>query len=592
MLKVICNKKRNPSTTYLLFFRYDIILKDKIKAYPEDKRTFNKKLKCWEISSIELFDLIKQHKGSKDIFFDFSKDGKDIFLKSIEKEKLIAIEKEKNLQKENDKQIVAKQLKDYLNNGGYKIIDHEKHLNNGIIPYPHQLIGAKLGTELEKMIIAADMGTGKTLMSILSTEMKEYKKVLVIVPNNLKLNWRNEIKLFTNSKWFILNPEKKSTNIYTVEESKYIIVNYEYFRSSKFNVKEKLYKLGVDPNQIECLICDEVHRLKNQQSNTSKNINKYFKNPKGMLLLSGTIMPNRLEELYVVLKLILPNEIKNKKYFLETYCGKVWNTELGMYEDTEPDLDGLFNKLDGIMYRVKKSDVLKDLPEIVITKIDYEFTPTQRKEYDEIVSIGVNDIDIWDNSEEYGNKLAILTKLRQYTSDVKSGQYLIDLIKELNENNEKVVIFDIYKKNLKRLADEVPNSQYYGGDISLDERQNLVDQFQNTNNKELMNLFITMQSGNTGITLTAASYMFLINQSYVPGENEQTYARINRIGSKNTSQIFILCIDDTIDQDVYNINNEKQTVISKVIDNQDYEDNNKRSVTDELIKRLSKFRKK
>jgi len=436
------------------------------------------------------------------------------------------------------------------------------------------------------------MGTGKTLMAILGCEMKRFKKVLVIVPNNLKLNWRNEIKTFTSSKWFILNPQKKKTNIYTIEESKYIIVNYEYFRDARFNPKIKLNKLGLNPSDIDCIVMDEAHRIKNPESNTTKNILSNFKNINGTLLLSGTIMPNRLEELYVITKLILPNEVKNKSYFFENFCGKIYDKTIGLYVDKEGfNLDDVFNKLDGIMYRVKKHDVLKDLPEMIVSKIDLELTSEQQKQY-ELIESGFFGIDLTDYKEN-AHKLSILNKLRQFTSKIKCGSFLVDFIQNLNNVGEKVVIFDVYKAGLKELSDIVPNSKYYSGDVSPDERQNIVDQFQDKNNTDVMNLFITLQSGNAGITLTAANYMILLNQSYVPGENLQAYSRINRIGAKNTSNIYILCLEDTIDQDVYNLNQEKIKLISKVIDNVDYIDNANRSVLDELFSKIeNKYKKK
>jgi SNF2 family DNA or RNA helicase len=592
MYRILCKKKSNRSTKYFIFSTYNKLFVEKIKALPYETRKFNSTSKCWEINAYYLMELIKQHKGEEGIFFDFEgEENKQTFKDSVKKEKIELDSFNERLNYKKEKQEIIKNLKLFLKDN-YNIINYKEFLNDDIVPYPHQLIGAKLANEMNKIIIAADMGCGKTLMSILSIEMKlkGFQKVLVIVPNGLKLNWRNEIQLFTKSKWHVLNATKK-TNLYTIEESKYIIVNYEYFRSSSFNEKEKLIKIGLNPENIDCLIFDEAHRLKNQKSNTTKNILKSFKKSvDNMILLSGTIMPNRLEELYVALNLILPEEFPNKSGFYKDYCGLVYNSEKGRYESTneingsEPDLELLHSKLDGIMYRVRKDDVLKDLPPLQVSKISLEMSNKEELEYMEIekkfetVNWGSND----------DNHLTILNELRQFTSQIKSGKIVRELIADLNANGEKVVIYDIYKKNLKILSEEVPNSKFYSGDISVTERQAIIDEFQNKDSG-LMNLFITQQSGKEGITLTAASYMILLSQSYVPGENDQTYARIHRIGQKNSANVYIICLEGTIDDNIYYINNTKQKTISKVIDNVNFVDKNEKSVIGELI---NKFRKK
>jgi SNF2 family DNA or RNA helicase len=463
-------------------------------------------------------------------------------------------------------------------------------LKEGVIPYPHQIIGAKFANELGSCIISADMGTGKTILSLLACEMKgeEWSKVFIIVPNSLKLNWRNEIEKFTNSKCYILDNAYKK-NKHKPSECKYIITNYEYFRSSSFSSSEKITKKGIDPKGIKAIIFDEAHKIKNTKSNTTRNILKTFKKSVGnYLLLSGTIMPNKLEELYVSLNLILPEEFTSKNKFYEEYCGLKYDMVYGWQTIEKPNLEKVFNKLDGIMYRVKKEDVLKDLPEMVVNLINVEMSSKEEREYKEIEE-GFMNVD-WHSSNNINlsetdsdNPLVILGRLRKFTSKIKTT-VVEEFVKTLNDQGEKVVIFDIFKDSLITLANNMKdNSAYYGGSVSTEKRQDLIDEFQDLESK-LTNLFVTAQTGNAGITLTAASNMILISQSFVPGENEQMYARIHRIGAKNNCNIYIFAIDGTVDEKVYYLVNNKLKVISKVIDNIDFTDNVKSSIVDDLLK--------
>jgi SNF2 family DNA or RNA helicase len=587
--------ERKPRTKkYLLFFKYDVSFIERIKTLPKDSRMWNGV--CWEIAPIHLMELIKTYKGDNNIFFNFK--DKDEFLKIYYNELNLLVEKANKIEFSKNKQESAKKLKEFLKDN-YHIVDYSQYLKEGIKPYPHQIIGAKFANELGSCIITADMGTGKTILSLLATEMKglEWSKVFVIVPNSLKLNWRNEIEKFTNSKWYVLDNIFKK-NKYNISEAKYIITNYEYFRSSNFNIKSKLLDRGVDPKSINAVIFDEAHKIKNTKSNTTKNIRKIFKKSVGnFLLLSGTIMPNRLEELYVSLNLILPHEFNSKNDFYVNYCGLRYDPySFGWTLISKPDLDKVFNKLDGVMYRVKKEDVLKDLPDLQINMVNVEMSKQEEKQYQEIED-GFSNVD-WNSNNvvteenENTNPLVILGRLRKYTSMLKTP-LVKEFVLSLNEQGEKVVIFDVFKDSLMNLASEMSgNSAYYGGSVTPEMRQELIDRFQDENSG-LMNLFVTAQTGNAGITLTAASNMILISQSYVPGENEQMYARIHRIGAKNNCNIYIFAVEDSVDEKVFYLVKNKLKTISKVIDNVDYVDNTKSSILSELFSDYkTKFTKK
>jgi len=99
--------------------------------------------------------------------------------------------------------------------------------------------------------------THNTLSAIAYVEMNNFKRVFVITPNSLKFNFFNEVEKFTHSKAHIIVPKSsKFKNKHTMEESKYIIVNYEYFNSrDKKKVDKKFKDLNI--GLIDVLIADE-----------------------------------------------------------------------------------------------------------------------------------------------------------------------------------------------------------------------------------------------------------------------------------------------------------------------------------------------
>ena len=140
--------------------------------------------------------------------------------------------------------------------------------------YPHQIVASMFMNVTRSTLISHEMGLGKTLSAILFVEMNGFEKVVVITPNSLKFNFYEEVKKFTNSTAYIVNWRK---NTCTLEDAKYVIVNYDFFnpniKSKRFDPKWQKLDIG----SIDCVICDECQRLKNTKSNTYKNFKRTFK---------------------------------------------------------------------------------------------------------------------------------------------------------------------------------------------------------------------------------------------------------------------------------------------------------------------------
>jgi SNF2 family DNA or RNA helicase len=417
---------------------------------------------------------------------------------------------------------------------------------------------------------------------------KDIKKVLVVVPNSLKFNYQNEIRKFTKHKKVFIYGYKK--NDCEIQDAKYIIVNYNFFRNKPSVFKnsfEKKFKKAF-PN-FDAIILDESQNIKNEKANQTKNLLYTIKsiNFEFIFLLTGTPMPSRVTELYTQLNLLSPYEVKNKKHFYENYCGMI-RGRFGYESHKDISLDILFNKMDGVMFRVKKTDVLKDLPPLLINEVFIDMSDEQMNEYDDIENgiktLDLSKLEVSDNLNDKMHFLTVLQKLRQYTSSLKTD-YLNDIIKSYNEEGQKLIIFDEFKATLKKVHEYSPsNSRLFTGDVDVETRQEYIDEFQK-DNSDVMNLLLTVQTGNAGLTLTRASNVFMITQNYVPSINEQCYARAHRIGQESHVMVYNLIVRDSIDEDVNRILKEKKKIIDKVIDNKEYIDDNVRiDVIKELIK--------
>lgn len=582
---VNCQKVENKRDKYNIYSEYNEEFIENIKILPKNQREY--KNKYWELSTKGLYQLIKFFRGSDKIIFDFGNDNeKKIFIGKIKKIDNDEIERKRIIKElEVNKKTWLKLKQEYEINHEKYWDEVHKNLKPNIKLYPYQVVSALFLNKVKNALLALDMGLGKTISSIAYIEMNDFDKVIVITPNSLKFNFYEEVKKFTNSKAHIVNWKN---NEYEIEESKYVIMNYEYFHpSDKKKMDEKFKKLNID--KIDCVICDESTRLKNSASNTFKNFkrifnNKLFKSKPSKIFLSGTPAPNRAFELYTILNQISPIDFATKTYFYEYYCGMTynldgygWETDIG-----SQNLEELFHKISPYIYRKRKKDVLTDLPDKIYQKIILEMNDKEKKEYEDIEMDTVNNIFQAEN-----HPLTIMIRLRQYVSNIKILR-IKEIIDDLLETGQKIVIVDMFKDILYEIQKLYPDiSIVHTGDQTVEERADMVKEFQNPDSD--IKIFLgSIQTCNYGLTLTAASILIILTLPFSVGEYDQVTDRCHRIGQKNVVNIYLPVFKNTIDEYVFFSVENKRKEILKVIDNEEYTSNVTESVFSDVINNLKK----
>ena len=576
-------------SAYYVRFPVNKQLLDIIKSLPEDTRKWNPAALAWEIKIYSLYLLIKKFRGSDKIHFDFgTEESRKVFINQIKKIRIEEAEKRKFIEELN---IKKEQWVEYKNELEETYVEYSDKLhgllNEGVKLYPHQIVAAMFMNVTRNTLISHQMGLGKTLSSILYVEMNGFEKVVVITPNSLKFNYYYEVQKFTNSLAYVVNWKKNNCSI---EDAKYIIVNYDFFNPSKYDkFLAKWKKLGVD--KIDCLVLDECQKIKNGKSNIYRNYKKIFNKKifngekESKIFLSGTPAPNRAYELYNVLNQISPTDFPTKKYFYEYYCGMKYDLGGWGYvaEEADAKFEELFHKIAPFTHRKKKEDALKDLPKKSYQRIILEMSSAEEQTYEDIESSVVNDFLLNPTT----NPLTIMLRLRQYVSFVKV-QHVMELVGNILETGEKVVIVDMFKDSLyelKKLLGDV--AELHTGDQSVEERSEIVKRFQDPNSNTRVFL-ASIQTANYGLTLTAASKMFILTLPFTVGEYDQVSDRIHRIGQKNSVNIYPLIFPETIDDYVYSKIESKRRELVKVLDNENYESKTSESVFSEIINILKK----
>jgi len=454
------------------------------------------------------------------------------------------------------------------------VINYDKYSNRP--PLPHQKEAIQKLVENKKFILADDMGLGKTTSTIIAALESGVKKVLIICPATLKINWKREIENYTDKSVFISEGKNFST------EHDFVIINYDIIKN--FHEIKKKDKSEIVRANFDLVIIDEAHYIKNVTAQRTKLINDFVKNIDRLWLLSGTPMTSRPIDYFNLLSLVDSPTAKNWMAYAIRYCQgyqfnvggrKVWNV-VGA-----SNLEELRDRTAPTILRRLKEDVL-DLPEKIITPI---YLRLKSKEYEEVMG---EYYDWYDKNPEESKSLTIqftkLTKIRQIIANEKIEQ-TIELAENIIEQGKKVIVFCNFTESLEKIT------QHFGkiavklnGTMSKIEKQNSVDQFQEN---EKIKVFVgNIKAAGVGITLTAAEAVIMNDLSFLPSDHSQAEDRSYRYGQKNNVLVYYPIFENTIEGVIYDILNNKKQVIATVMgDNQ-----NSANAAEEILQRINELR--
>ena len=409
----------------------------------------------------------------------------------------------------------------------------------------------------------SEMGVGKTPETLAVIEKNGYKCPLIVCPNSLRLEWKRQIEEWVGEGmtavsspdcYFRLEPIYRSFQ----EGQKYKIINYETLRN-------KRHLELLKPIPFDCIVFDEIHKLRNPKTKQVKGAWEFLdnlKNPNCKIIgLSGSPIMNYPNDLYVPLSVVHPSEyprnIRNYSYFMYKYA--LWSDgKYGPYIYGTRRMGELREKTNPFTIRRTKKEVLPYLPDKYYRRSMLEMEPDQRKLYkqmeDELRILLDSGEPLWST-----NVLTTLTRLRQINLDPRilnvscssaKTSYLIDLVEG---TDEKLVIFSCFEGYIdllsKRYLKDVPHV-VITGKISLDRRAEAVRKFQNDDKIKLC--LGTIQTMGEGITLTASSNCILTDRWWNAPTCSQAIDRLHRIGQKNSVQvIYPICeksVDETLDQ--------------------------------------------
>ena len=433
---------------------------------------------------------------------------------------------------------------------------------------PYQIDGVKWLSILYKYslggILADDMGLGKTIETIAFINLiKSDKPILIVSPKSLVFNWLSEFNKFAKD-------IPVSAIIGTVEERKKVI---KKIKNDKFGV----YLISYDSlrNEYENLsdltfdvvILDEAQFIKNvhaKKTNAVKQMNALH-----TIALTGTPIENNIYDLWSIFDFLMPHYLLDMDEFKDSF------------ENDDDYYKIVKGKVAPFILRRTKEDVLKDLPEKYEVIITTEMSDEQRKLYDAYRLKAKEELKS-SNGSKVMEVLSIITRLRQICVDPstfvenftgESGKIatLKGLIEDKLKDGHRFLVFSQFVSALNIVKDEIEKMgiKYFmiTGDTPAKERLRICNEF--NDNEEYKIVLISLKAGGTGLNLVGADVVVHLDPWWNYSAQNQASDRAHRIGQTRTVEIIKLIAENSIEERVVNLQNEKKELVDKVISNDD-----------------------
>lgn len=463
----------------------------------------------------------------------------------------------------------------------------------GLSYLPYQRAGIATAVARPNVLFGDEMGLGKTIQAIgvINTD-ETIRKVLVICPASLRLNWQREL-----AKWLTrpMTACIATSTMWPADAFPITIINYDILAKHTELLQSTAWDL---------VIVDEAHYLKSEGAKRSQAVfgiddyaaKKAKVDPtpgitaRRRIALTGTPIPNRPVEGYGLFHWLAPDVFRNFFGYAKRFCDGHSNG-YGWDFSGSSNLPQLHEKLrSSIMIRRLKADVLTELPakrrQIVAfpangAAMTVEAETRQWESSEAAVdSLRVRaELAKAGTREEYEAAVAELkeaaqaaftelSQLRHATALATVPYACEHIVQALNDSDGKIVVFahhkDVVAKVLERMAQEGIEAVSLTGETPMQVRQDNVDRFQRDTN---CRVFVgNIQAAGVGITLTAAAHVVFVELDWVPGNMTQAEDRCHRISQKDSVLVQHLVLEGSLAARMAKVIIGKQDVIDRALD--------------------------
>lgn len=405
----------------------------------------------------------------------------------------------------------------------------------------HFLYDLKLGA-----CLIDDMGLGKTLQVIMFLRHIYHNdlKVLIVCPVGLLANWEKEFLKFSDLNPYVYYGQDRKI---IPEKHNIIITSYSIVRKESDNILQDF--------RFDALVFDEAQYLKNYKSLISQAVRKI--SAEFRIALTGTPLENNIGEFYNILDIVIPG---------------IWGSDPKTQFNAQTESETIKNRIKPFLLRRTKKEVLTELPEKIEQIIKVPFSSQEKENY-------FKTLEITRQVLQEGKSKAIyilnnILKLRQLClwqkqeAQILSAklEYLENYCSQIMEESSGILIFSQFTSYLDLIEETMKRNQWtysrIDGTQSPQKRAQQVQLFQEQKHKVAL---ISIKAGGTGLNLTRANYVFLMDPWWNPAVENQAVDRAHRIGQKNSVHIYKFIVKDSIEEKILQLQEHKKNLYEEIL---------------------------
>lgn len=391
----------------------------------------------------------------------------------------------------------------------------------------YQEFGAKYVLYHKRTLLGDEMGLGKTIQGMAMINhlyQNKQKYSMVVCPLSVLANWKREIQQRSTLKTFIFHGNGREEAFENWQsQSGVLITTYEQTLRMNFE----------DEHQLDALIVDEAHYVKNPNAKRSQSVYELTDIADYVLFMSGTPLENRLEEMQQLISVLQPD------------ISEQLSNELHLLHPDE------FKQIVAPVYlRRNRKDVLAELPELEIIPQWMDFGREEEMFYRQAVMTGH------------------LMKMRRAAWQGKSPntspklEKLLDICNEAYENGRKVLVFSFFRDVIDTIGEHLQGRTFEAitGDVPNARRQGIIDEF--TKAKSGSVLISQITAGGVGLNIQAANVVILCEPQWKPSTEEQAISRAYRMGQSRNVIVYRLLTEESIDVSMLEVLGEKANLFN------------------------------
>ena len=385
----------------------------------------------------------------------------------------------------------------------------------------YQAFGARYILSLGRVLLGDEMGLGKTIQAIAAMAHLYSKdpesRFLIVCPASVLVNWCREIQKFSDIKAHLIHGALLEDSLSCwIREGGAAVTNYESLAKIVDSIDGKM--------ALSMLVIDEAHYIKNPEAKRTKYIHSIEEEAERILMMTGTPLENRVEEMCELIGFVRPDLVKEIR------------SNAGMRHVPQ------FREMLAPVYLRRRRDmVLDELPPLTMEEEWCEMTLQDRTAYAAEV--------------QGGNFMGMrrVSFLQEDLSTSSKAVRLSELCEQAMDEGRKVVIYSYFRETIAKviaLLGEVVTGSITGS-TPVEARQDLIDRFTDAPGGAV--LVCQVQAGGTGLNIQAAGIVIFCEPQIKPSLTWQALSRVYRMGQVQNVLVYHLLCENTVDEAVREI---------------------------------------